>query len=176
MTNGTPGRVYWSAEGRRFYQEGRRGSVGREEAVSHLSRDKQGRLRDQRGRFVPDKSIRTPEVRSRRFIGHDQDGRPFVSAEFRDRLTTRDAHHQTRLPGNQMLVIRTVVKTPDGKIHVSYTSSTLGSRINIERLEALADKRAAGQLRGKGYAIGTNAIGNSTLRRDYITRTVTTRR
>lgn len=175
MTNGEPGRIYWSKGGQRFYQEGRRGAVGREQAIGHLSRDARGRLRDEKQQFVPDASIATPQSRVRRFVGHDAQGRPFITSEFRDRLTTREAYADSKLPANQMLVVRTVIHTPDGKVRVSYSSSAKGARINADRLDDLANKRTAGQLRGKGYEISTGDIGKYTLKRDYILRTVNVR-
>lgn len=175
MTNG-PGKVYWSSLANRFYQEGRRGAVSRENAVPTLRFNRETRIwHDQRDGAVPNKALGLPDRLVRRFLAHDKQGRPFVSTEFVDKITTRPSVEGTQQPGNQMVVIRTVVRTPDGKAHVSYTSSKLGARINMNNLEKLANKRAAGQLRGKGYDIATNEIENKTITREYITRTVKVR-
>ena len=72
-----------------------------------------------------------------------------------------------------MLVVRTVVRTPDGQVHISYYSSKLGARVSREYYDDRANQRASGELRGKGYEIGTNQVGNATVTRSYEIRTVT---
>lgn len=176
MTNGEPGRIYWSAAGQRFYQEGRRGAVARRDALGALRIDAQGRIRDQLGRFVPDAALAPPPRQIRRFINYDEQGRPFVTASIRETLTTREAYADSLLASNQQLTVRTVVRTPDGRAFVTYTSSRLGGRINMDRLDEQADRVAAGDLYGRGYSVATPSVGNITVRRDYLIQEITTQR
>lgn len=177
MTNGSEGQVYWSSRAGRFYQEGRRGAVSREQAARFLEYDAEvGRYRDARGRFVPIDQIGPPVSARHQFITRDAQGRPFIRAEFNDRLIDRDQAVQGRLASNQMVQIRVVVRTADNKVHVSYVTSKLGGRPNIQDLELAAARKARADLVNKGYQITTNDVSQRTVRSDYIRRTVEVRK
>ena len=176
MSNGDGGPIYWSPAASQFYQSGRRGAVSREQALPRLRQDDAGRWRDELGRFVPNRAVTPPQLQVRRFIALDDQQRPYISAQFTDKLTSREAYENIRLDGNQMLVTRTVVRTPDGKGHVMYASTKLGARVDTTALNDVANRRASGDLRNKGYDLSTNQVGNLTTSREYLIRTVTTRR
>jgi hypothetical protein len=177
MTNGSEGQVYWSSRAQRFYQEGRRGAVSREQAARFLEYDAEaGRYRDPRGRFVPADLLGPPVSARHQFVTRDDQGRPFIRAEFNDRLIDRTAAVQERLGSNQMVQVRIVVRTPDNKVHVSYVTSKLGGRPNIQDLELAATRKARADLVNKGYDLTTNDVNNSTVRTDYIRRNVEVRR
>jgi len=168
-----PGAVFWSPRAQRFYQEGRRGALSREKAVDFLeyNPDKVAFV-DQRGRSVPDKVLGPVASKVTPFVARDNQGRPFLSAQFVDRLITRSEASQFSPESNQQVMVRIVVKTADNKAHVFSASSSIGRRPNMEDLTIRANSRAAGGLREKGYEIPTHKIGEMTVRRDYIVRTV----
>lgn len=172
-----PGEIYWSPRAKRFYQQGRRGAVSNEKGLPTLRYDSQrGQWRDQRGRFVPDTVLAPVVKRVHRFTARDEQNRPFISTEFHDRLTSRQQVTRQALKGNQQVVVRTVVKGPDGRLHITYTTSKLGERININALDDKANRHASANLRSKGMDISTPAVEGATVSRSYHKRTVNVRR
>jgi len=168
-----PGAVFWSPLAQRFYQEGRRGALSGEKAIERLEFNPAKKaFVDERGRSVPDKVLQAVERRVTSFLARDAKGRPFMASQFVDKKITRSQASQLSPNSNQQVMVRVVVRTADGKAHVFYTSSSLGRRPNMEDLTLKANARAAGGLREKGYKIPTNKIGEMTLIREYIIRTV----
>jgi len=168
-----PGEVFYSERSGQFYQVGRRGALSRESASAFIEYSPRlDRYVDNRGRFVPNEKLLPPEAQVRRFIARDVQGRPFLSTEFRDRSITETQLTQAEYKGNQMAVVRTVVVTADGKVHVSYAATKLGRTPNVQALETQARKKAAAELRDQGYDVTTHQVGNLTAATTYIQRTV----
>jgi hypothetical protein len=170
---GQRGEIYWSPRAQRFYETGRRGAVSREQAIPSLSYDQEiNRFRDTRGRLVPDRVLGAVPVDVTRFTARDAQGRSFISTEFVDRVVSRENAVRRVLAGNEQVVIRTVVRTPDGKVFTTVVSSKLGRSVDMEYLEQQANKRASAEARNRGYDISTPEVSQSTVTRDVIVRKV----
>lgn len=142
-----PGKIFWSALADRFYQEGRRGSVSREEALRVATWNKAaGRFLDQRNQFIPMAVAAPPAVQERQLIAHDAENRPFLSTLIRTETVSDTAAGSLRLAGNQELLVRDIVTLPDGTVITVYTSTTLGSKMSKKALDDMADNRVAGKI------------------------------
>jgi len=168
-----PGEVFYSERSGQFYQGGRRGALSRESASAFIEYNPRlDRYVDNRGRFVPNEKLLPPETQVRRFVARDVQGRPFLSTEFRDKVITQEQMTQADYKGNQMAVVRTVVRTADGKVHISYAATKLGRTPNVQGLELQSRKKIAAELRDEGYDVSTHQIGNLTAAVTYVQRTV----
>lgn len=177
MTNGIEGEVYWSPRAERFYQRGRRGALSNERALRYLDYDAElGRFRDQRGRLAPDTVFAPQEYRYQRFVGRDDEGRPFIKTVISDKLLTEQEARNTALAGNEQMVCRITVRLPNGQVRTYYTSSFLGGRVSLAQLEEQAKRNARGALeREEGLDLDTPTISGGTFRVDFIRRSVRVR-
>jgi hypothetical protein len=142
-----PGKIFWSASAQRFYQEGRRGSVSREEAFRAATwNEAAGRFLDQRKQFIPMAVAAPPAVQERQLIAHDAENRPFLSTLIRTETVSETAAGSLRLAGNQEMIVRDIVTLPDGQVITVYTSTTIGSRMSKATLDDMADRRVAGKV------------------------------
>ena len=168
-----PGEVYWSTRANQYYQAGRRGAVSRAEGARFIEYNPRlNEYYDVRGNKVASAFLEAVDRKVRRFVAHDVQGRPFLSTEFVDRSVSRQTAVQATYEGNQMVVVRTVVVTPDGKVHISYVSSPTGRTPDMQDLELKANARMKAELQDKGYKFSTNEIPGMTVSRGYIRRTV----
>ena len=168
-----PGAIYYSARTGQFSQVGKPGFVSRETGVKFIEYNPRlDRYVDQLGRFVPKELLTAPEEHLRRFVSHDIQGRPFLSAEFKDVSLTRAQLLQTEYTSDVLATIRTTTVTADGKVHVSEVSSKLGRTPDMQQLEVSAVKKARADLLDEGYEIDTDGVRRATVHTDYIRRTV----
>jgi len=133
---------------------------------------REGVYLDNRGNIVPDRMLQAPEVRVRRFVGHDIQGRPFISTTFTDRRVSREVAVQHTYAGNQELVVRTVYRTPSGRVYTLYTSSALGRAPNVSDLENIAFRRATGATGYPGPGVEAASAENEILSHEYLIRSV----
>ena len=149
-----PGRVYWSAAAKRFYQEGRVGAVSAKEAASFLHyNEPSARFTDQRGQFVPSNSVLPPSTSTRFLTRHDAAGRAFLSTEI-SYETIRDDLAKTLLKArqvqnNQQVIVWDVLTDGRGNTYTVETSTVLGGKVTYESLIETANKRDRGTLFGK---------------------------
>lgn len=176
------GDVFWSARANRFYQEGRQGAVSNDTGIRNLIRDEgTSQYIDSRGRTVPDSVINRQSFRARDLIAYDGEGRPFVSATVRSRVISELEAKARPMGGNQDVMLRTVVTTPDGTTHVFYYPGKLGQNVDPEKLREQAAKEARARLMdgrnstGQKYSITTNEIRNKTTGSSFILRTTSFR-
>jgi hypothetical protein len=142
-----PGKIFWSALSQRFYQEGRRGAVSREEALRAATwNEAAGRFTDQRKQFIPMAVAAPPAVQERQLIAHDAENRPFLSTLIRTETVSETAAGSLRLAGNQEMIVRDIVTLPDGTVITVYTSTTIGSKMSKKTLDEMADRRVAGKI------------------------------
>lgn len=171
------GEVYWSPRAERFYQIGRRGALSNERGLRSLEYDPEAaRFRDQRGRIVPDAVFGPLSVRYQRFVGRDEEGRPFIRTIISDKWISEAEARATDLARNEQLVCRITVRLPNGQVRTYYTSSYLGGRANLAQLEEQAKRNARGLLeREEDLEVDTPTIAGGTFRVDFIKRTVRVR-
>lgn len=176
------GDVFFSQKANRYYQEGRRGSVSNDQGVKSLLYDEgTGQFIDTRGRTVPLETITRQTFRSRDLVAYDTEGRPFISSTVRSKVISELEAAKGPLAGNQDVMIRTVVTTPDGATHVFYYPGKLGQNVDPDVIKEQAAKDARSKLidgrnsTGRNYDISTNEIRNRTSSSQYIQRTTTIR-
>ena len=142
-----PGKIFWSASAQRFYQEGRRGSVSREEAFRAARYNEvSGRFIDQKGQFIPMAVAAPPVVQERQLIAHDAENRPFLSTIIRTETISEALAGTYKLSSTQEMIVRDIVTLPDGKVITVYTSTTIGSKMSKKTLDEMADRRVAGKI------------------------------
>lgn len=176
------GDIYYSFKSNRFYQEGRRGPVGRDVGVRSLNYDPEsGSFMDSRGRTISREALATESRTAWRFTTTDLRGRVYITGEAKSQAIAESQVNNTRLEANQQITIRGVVTTADGRVHVFEQSSTLGQRANAENLKAALTRQARAALLntqdrfGNNYSVDTPTVGNSTIRVDFYVRTIKVR-
>ncbi len=170
---GPEGEIYYSPRADRFYQAGRRGAVSRESALPSLRYDPDaGRFRDQRGRLIDDELLTPVDRRVQSIAGLDAEGRPFIKTVMVDDKLTQEAARNTKLAGNEQIVVRIVVKTEDGIAHSFSVSSQLGKTPDLDALEELATRRARAILKDQKYDIDTPTVSGATINVSYLRRRV----
>ena len=172
------GDIFYSFRGQRFYQEGRRGAVGRDVAIRSLRYDPDAQVfRDSRGNSIKAEILAPADRVRNNLIAHDKDGRPFISTQQDNRTISPEQVAATRPNANQELIARVVVYTPDGKAHVFSVSNGFGRAANPEELLAKAQRIARSRFLdpiytgGDPYDLSTPDVGKSTVSISYQVRT-----
>lgn len=179
------GDIWYSFKAGRFYQDGKSGYVGRDQAVRSLryniDAEGKGTFIDSRGHTI-DRALLSTESRTAwRFTTTDLRGRVYLTGEARSREIAENQVNTTRLDANQQITIRGVVTTADGKTHIFEQSSALGQKANVEYLKAALTRQARAALlntqdtMGNNYEIDTPTVGNSTIRVDFYVKTIKVR-
>lgn len=168
-----PGEVYWSNRAGQFYQHGHSGAVSYDTGIGFIEYNpREGRYLDVRGHVVPDRVLSHPAVRVRRFVAHDLEGRPFISTTFVDRRVSRAQAAQYDYAGNQQLVVRTVYRTPNGRVDSFYTTGEVGRTPNIGTMEETGVKQAHGELTCGGLVTEGFSPENEVISQEYLIRTI----
>jgi hypothetical protein len=173
------GDIYYSPRANRFYQEGRRGALNRDYAVRNLRYDEQtSTFIDDRGRTIS-REIMAKATRSvNRFVGHDAEGRAFVTGEASSRAIQPHETSTIPLKSNQVLQVRTVVTTGDGRTHVFYRSMNTGVNVSEAEMRNRGIKHARSVLlktkdrAGHNYVISTPDLKKRSVRQDFYLTTV----
>jgi hypothetical protein len=173
------GDVWYSYRAKRFYQSGRSGSLKTDYAVRSLRYDEQtNTFVDGRGQTIS-RDLLAIQARSvNRFVGHDAEGRPFIVGEASSRLIQPHQTSTIELKSNQVLQVRTVVTTPDGRTHVFERSMETGVNVSAAEMRERGIKHARGILlktkdrAGNNYTLSTPELATRTVRQDFYLTTV----
>jgi len=146
----TPGKVFWSAKARNFYQEGRRGAISREAAAQHVKyNEASGRFIDERGRFVPNRTFEPLARKLTTYVSRDKEGSPFLSTVSREETISstlaKELLSTRQVRNNEQIVVTDVWTDGKGNVFRTHTSTVLGGRTSVERLDEQADRRMRGQ-------------------------------
>lgn len=176
------GDIYYSPRANRFYQEGRRGAVGRDYAVRSLRYvERDDIFIDSRGRTITREILGTATRRVNRFVGMDLEGRPFITGKSTSVQIAPGQSATTQVNSDQVLQVRTVVTTPDGKTHVFIRSHEFGKNISEADFRQKGVNHARGILlkskdrAGNYYQIDTPSVKNRTVKQDFYKVTVKSR-
>lgn len=173
MTLREEGEVYFSARANQFYQKGRRGAVSRERGIEFARYDREtGQTYDMRGNVIPESAQAGVLRQDRKFFGRGRYGESILTGEWLAvKVGQRDAETR-RLGSNERIVIKTTIRTPDGKTHTETIATGKGENYDPEFHGPLADRKASANLRDLGYSINTNEVREATVRREYYKETL----
>lgn len=176
------GDIYYSAKANRFYQEGKRGALNRDYAVRSLRYDaKTSTFIDAKGRTISRDILAAASRSVNRFVGYDAEGRPFVTGEAASRQIEASQAATVKLASNQVLQVRTVVTTEDGRTHVTTRSMTTGTNVAEAEIKERGIKHTRSVLLkskdagGNNYVISTPDLKKRTVRQDVYVTTVKVR-
>lgn len=177
MTFREEGEVYYSERAGQFYQRGRRGAVSRERGLSFARYDPEGRqYLDQRGNVLPE-GVFEPVIRQdRKFFATGRHGEAILTGEWTAVKVSREQAIGSRVAANESILIRTQVRTPDGRVHTLYTATAQGQQLEPDFHDDLAKRKARAELGDLGYELTSSQVGNATISTTYLKRTITSYR